>query len=106
MHDVVSPKAPGIKQQKHVPLMPYPLFDAKAGLNCLMRITACLYATLDSQIPLAPSNLSSLNSTQLLSPTRSRLRFLDGTQLVGSVARHANVVVALENELNVAKFES
>lgn len=106
MHDVVSSQHLVSSSNDMRPLVPFPLFDAKANLNGLMRNTACLYGTLDSQIPLAPSDLSSLNSTQLLSPTRSRLRFLDGTQLVGSVARHANVVVALENELNVAKFES
>ena len=86
--------------------MPFALFDAKAGLESLTQSKASLYVTFDSQIPLAPRNFSGLNGTQLLSPTRSRLRFLNGTQLVGSVARHANVVIALENELEVAKFES
>lgn len=70
-----------------------------------MQREAGLYVVLISQISLASSNFSSLNSTQLLSPTRSRLRFFDGTQLVGSVARHADVIVALENELEISKFE-
>ncbi len=71
-----------------------------------MQSKACLYVNLVSQIPFAPSDLSSLNSTQFLSPTWSRLRFLNCTQLVRSVARHADVVVALENKLEVAKLES
>lgn len=70
-----------------------------------MQSKACLDVILVSQIPLAPSNFSSLNGTQLLSPPRSRLCFLDSTQLVGSVARHADIIVALENELEVAEFE-
>lgn len=92
-------------QRYYAPLVPIPLFNAKVGLHCLMQRKACLYVNLVSHIPFASGNLSSLNRTQFLSPTRSRLRFLDGTQLVGSVARHADVVVALENELEVAKLE-
>lgn len=107
MHDVLHAdlSAPGIMQHYYAPLVPPFLINAKVGSHCLMQGKGCLCARLVSQIPLAPSYLSSLNSTQLLSPTRSRLRFLDGTQLVGSVARHANVVIALENELEVTKFE-
>lgn len=81
-------------------------FRRQSPLECLMQSTACRYYIFDSQIPLPPSNLSSLNSAHLLGPTSSRLGFLDGTQLVGSVARHANVVIALEDKLNVTKFES
>lgn len=67
---------------------------------------ACSYVDPVSQIPLAPSDFGSLNGTQLLSPTRSRLCFLNRTQLIRSIARNTNVVVALKNELEVAKFES
>lgn len=54
---------------------------------------------------LALSNLGSLNGRHLLSPTLSRLRFLDCTQVVSGKARYAHVVVALEHELDVADLE-
>lgn len=103
LHAVLS--APGIMQHDYSPLVPPALINAKVGSHCLVQGKICIYVNLVSQIPLAPSYLGSLNSAHFLSPTRSRLRFLDGTQLVGSVARYADVVVALENELEVAKFE-
>ena len=106
MHDLrIVLLTPGIMQLSYAPLMPFHPFNAKVGLHCLMQTKVWLHVDLISQIALAACHFSSLNCTQLLSPTRSRLRFLDGTQLVGSVARHADVVVALENELEVAKFE-
>lgn len=101
MHEVlhVVLLAPGIMQHSYEPLVPLPLFNARVGLHCLLQSKVCLYGNLISQVSLASCDFSSLDSTQLLSPSRSRLRFLDGTQLVRSIARHANVVVALENEL-------
>ena len=92
--------------QHCAPIVALPHFNAKVVRIALCEVKASLYVNLVSQIPFAPSDFSSLNSTQFLSPTWSRLHLLDGTQLVGSVARHAEVVVALENELEVAKLES
>ena len=66
---------------------------------------ACLHRDTVSQIPLPPSNLGSLNSAQFLSPSGSRLRFADGTQLVRCVARDADIVVPLQDELEVTKLE-
>lgn len=87
------------------PLCPPTPFPHQSRLALPLQGQACRFVNLISQIPLTPSNFSSLNSTQLLSPTRSRLHFFNGTQLIGSVARYADVVIALENELEVAKFE-
>lgn len=54
---------------------------------------------------LALSNLGSLNGRHLLSPTLSRLRLLDSTQVISSKARDAHVVVAFKHELDVANLE-
>jgi hypothetical protein len=59
-----------------------------------------------SQIPLPTCNFGSLHGTQFLRPSLCRYNLLDGAQLVGSVARDPYIVVALQDELNVAHFES
>lgn len=107
MHDVfnVFLSAPGIMQHYYAPIVAPTPFPHQNRLALPLQGKACSYVSLISQIPLTPSNFSSLNSTQLLSPTLSRLHFLNGTQLIGSIARNADVVIALENELEVAKFE-
>ena len=70
-----------------------------------MQSKACLHRDVVSQIPLSPSNLGSLNSAQFLGPTGRRLRFSDGTQLVRCVARYADIVVPLQDELEVTKLK-
>ena len=57
------------------------------------------------QISLPTRNLSGLYRTHLLRPSLRRLELLHGTDLVGSVAWHTDVVVAFEDELNVANLE-
>lgn len=54
---------------------------------------------------LALSNLGRLNSRHLLCPTLRRLRFLDGTEVIGGKTRDAHVVVPFEDELDVTEFE-
>lgn len=61
--------------------------------------------TREGLLGLALSNLSRLNSRHLLCPTLRGLRFLDGTEVIGGKARDAHVVVAFEDELDVAEFE-
>jgi len=58
-----------------------------------------------SQIRLPPRNLRSLDGTQLLGPSLRRLDLLHRAQLVRGVARDADVVVAFEDELQVADLE-
>ncbi len=58
-----------------------------------------------SQIRLPPRNLRSLDGTQLLGPSLRRLDLLHGAQLIRGVARDADVVVAFEDELQVADLE-
>ena len=70
-----------------------------------MQSKACLSRIIISQVPLSPSDLGSLDSAQFLSPPGSRLRFSDGTQLVRCVARYADIVVPLQDELEVTKLE-
>ena len=56
-------------------------------------------------LSLALRHLSSLHCRHLLRPALSRLRFLNGAKVIGGEARDAHVVVALQDELDVAKFE-
>lgn len=53
----------------------------------------------------APGYFSSLNSAEFLGPALRRLDLLDRTCFICRVARDADVVVAFENQLNVAEFE-
>ena len=57
------------------------------------------------QIRFPTSDLSGLHGAQLLRPGLRRLHLLDGAQLVRGEARHADVVVALEDHLQVADFQ-
>ena len=54
---------------------------------------------------LSTSDLRSLNCTHLGDPSSRRLNLADGTNLVAGVAWNANVVAALEGELDVANLE-
>lgn len=58
-----------------------------------------------SQIRLPPRDLRSLDGTQLLGPSLRGLDLLHGAQLVRGVAGDADVVVAFEDELQVADLE-
>ena len=58
-----------------------------------------------SQIRLSTRNLGGLDGTQLLGPSLRGLDLLDGAQLVRGVARDADVVVAFEDQLQVANLE-
>lgn len=58
-----------------------------------------------SQLPLPARNLRSLDSRQLLRPSCRGLHLLHGAQLVARETGDADVVVALEDELQVADFE-
>lgn len=46
-----------------------------------------------------------LNSTQLLGPRLCRLDFLHCAELIRRIARNANVVVALKDNLQIANVE-
>ena len=46
-----------------------------------------------------------MNSAHLRNPSRGRLDLAHGTDLIGGVARDANVVAALEGQLDVADLE-
>lgn len=56
-------------------------------------------------IILSTSDLSRLYRTHLLRPALRRLELLHSPDFVGSISRHANVVVAFQNELDVADLE-
>ena len=56
-------------------------------------------------IGLSPSDLGGLHRTHLLRPSLRRLELLHRTDFVRSISRHANVVVAFQNELNIAYLE-
>jgi len=71
----------------------------------LLRLTLPTHPSSISRIRLPPRNLCSLDSTQLLGPSLRRLDLLHGPQLVRGVARDADVVVAFEDELQVADLE-
>lgn len=58
-----------------------------------------------SDVSLASHNFGSLHCVHLLSPTRGGDQFADGADLVRSIAWDADVVVALQNELDVADVE-
>lgn len=58
-----------------------------------------------SQIRLSPRDFRSLDGTQLLGPSLRGLDLLHGAQLVRGVARDADIVVAFEDELQVADLE-
>lgn len=58
-----------------------------------------------SIIGFSPGELRSLHSAEFLRPSLGRLYLPDGTQLVRCVTRHADVVVALEDKLNVSELE-
>lgn len=61
----------------------------------------CIYILL----VLTLSDLGSLDSRHLLSPALGRLRLLDSAEVIGREARDTHVVVALEDELNIAQLE-
>ena len=50
-------------------------------------------------------DLSSLNGRHLLRPALRGLRLLDGSEVICGEARDAHVVVAFQDELDVAHFE-
>lgn len=54
---------------------------------------------------LATCNLCGLDSTHLADPSRSRLYLPNGTDLVASVTRDANVVATLQSELDITDLE-
>jgi hypothetical protein len=54
---------------------------------------------------LATGNLGRLHRAHLCDPGRGRLNLAHGTDLVGGVAGDANVVAALEGQLDVADLE-
>lgn len=56
-------------------------------------------------IPLPPGNLTRLNRTHLIDPTLRRLKLANGTDLIRRIAGNADIVVALENELDVADLQ-
>lgn len=56
-------------------------------------------------IRFSPGELRRLHRAEFLRPSLGRLYLPDGTQLVRRVTRHANVVVALEDKLNVSELE-
>lgn len=56
-------------------------------------------------ITLPPSNLTRLNRTHLIDPTLRRLKLANGTDLIRRIARDTDIVVALEDELDVADLE-
>ena len=56
-------------------------------------------------IPLPTRNLARLNRTHLIDPPLRRLELANSADLVRGVARDTDVVVALEDELDVADLE-
>lgn len=58
-----------------------------------------------SKISLARNNLGGLHSAHLLNPRAVGLHLSDRTQLLTRVAGDADVVGALQDQLNVADFE-
>lgn len=71
----------------------------------LLLLTLPTHPSSSSQIRLPPRNLRSLDGTQLLGPSLRRLDLLHRAQLVRGVARDADVVVAFEDELQIADLE-
>ncbi len=57
------------------------------------------------QITLPTSDLACLNRTHLIDPTLGRLELANGTNLIASIARDTDVVVALKDKLDVADLE-
>jgi len=58
-----------------------------------------------SSILVDAHNLTSLNSLHLANPTRRRLELAHSSQLIQTVTRDANTVVALEHHLNVLDLQ-
>lgn len=58
-----------------------------------------------SKIPLTPCNLAGLNSAHLRDPALRGKELAHGANLVGRVAGDADVVVALEDQLDVADLK-
>lgn len=56
-------------------------------------------------IPLTPRNLTRLNRTHLIDPPLRRLELADRTDLIRRIARDADIVIALKDELDVADLE-